>query len=500
MRWRELNPIALAVVVMGSCATRIGSNDAVSDGGGPHDAGPPAYKDRCQQPPLEPFPPPLRTFYVDGSNGDDSKDGLTQQTAWRTITRANQAVRPGDLVRVVGAFTGQAIQPTASGTLEHPIVFRGEGSPRASLQSPLNAVAIQIAGKAHVAVEGFAIAAATAPFDFVNTHHATMRDLHISVTGGSRLIDSSDNRFEANDWTTCGANCFFLSGNSHRNQWVGNHFGVSTSFSLIFQGADANPSTDNTVAFNVFENPLNGNLFVAGSATKTSVVCNVMRNAGTQLPGSDLPSAALLIANEDNVVFGNLFVSNRGEGFRLQSVGTTSTHDASRNLIHHNVFYDNGGPAVRVLRSAPNTNPANNHIENNIFWGNTTSDDSHWTVGDTRFQVVFDHFHTGELGFADGGTNGTLIRNNLIARSAETFNAGWLFIIGSGKTLQLGFSDAQTQYPTISGNVVADPRFWHAAGGQFMVQRDSPVRDRGHIEPNTVLSGAAPEPGRYELE
>lgn len=483
---------------MWSCTTKFAGKDPATEDGGPVDSGPPSYTDRCQRPPLEPFPSPLRTLYVDGSQGDDSKDGLSPQTAWRTLTHANQVVGAGDLIRVSGTFTGQAIRPAASGTSEHPIVFRGEGALRASLQSPLNGIAIQLSNLNHVAVEGFAISAATSLFDFVNTHHATLRDLHIADAGGGRVINSSDNRFEDNDWATCGTYCTFLNGNSDRNQWVGNHFGRSSSFSLVFQGGDGNPSTENVVSFNVIDNPLNGQLSLAGSTTKTSVVCNTIRNAGTQLPNGSLPSPALLIANEDNIVFGNVFASNRGEGFRLQSVG--STHEASRNAIRHNVFYDNGGPAVRVLRSAPKTNPANNLIENNIFWGNTTSDDFHWTVGATRFQVVFDHYHAGELGFADGGTNATLIRNNLIARSVETLDAGWLFIIGSGKTQQLGFADAQAKYPTISGNVVADPRFWNAAGGQFMLQSDSPVRDLGHIDPNTVFSGAAPEPGRYEFE
>src|SRR5947209_7192017 len=32
-----------------------------------------------------PAPPaPLRTFYVDGTGGDDAADGLTAQTAWKT--------------------------------------------------------------------------------------------------------------------------------------------------------------------------------------------------------------------------------------------------------------------------------------------------------------------------------------------------------------------------------------------------------------------------------
>ena len=42
----------------------------------------------------------LRNFYVSNLNGNDKYDGLTPQTAWKTLQRPDGDVRPGDCVNV----------------------------------------------------------------------------------------------------------------------------------------------------------------------------------------------------------------------------------------------------------------------------------------------------------------------------------------------------------------------------------------------------------------
>ncbi|OLB04220.1 MAG: hypothetical protein AUH14_11300 [Candidatus Rokubacteria bacterium 13_2_20CM_69_15_1] len=64
-----------------------------------------------------------RTLYVDAANGDDAFDGLSPNTAWRTLDQANQSVVAGDTVVLLGTFTGQRIAPNASGTAATPITF-----------------------------------------------------------------------------------------------------------------------------------------------------------------------------------------------------------------------------------------------------------------------------------------------------------------------------------------------------------------------------------------
>jgi len=41
------------------------------------------------------------TYYVDGTNGDNSNNGLTPATAWRTIAYANDMHSGGDTVYIM---------------------------------------------------------------------------------------------------------------------------------------------------------------------------------------------------------------------------------------------------------------------------------------------------------------------------------------------------------------------------------------------------------------
>src|SRR5438132_12182954 len=118
----------LALAAIAGCAGH-GATNATPDGGGEPDAGGPRWIDRCDE--LAPqyaapaIPgPPLRTLYVDGGAGDDSRSGLTATDAWRTLAKVNASVRAGDLVLISGAFTNDHVAPAASGTATDRIVYR----------------------------------------------------------------------------------------------------------------------------------------------------------------------------------------------------------------------------------------------------------------------------------------------------------------------------------------------------------------------------------------
>jgi Pel9A-like, right handed beta helix region len=66
---------------------------------------------------------PLRTFYVDPAGNDSAAGSATQP--WRTLQKAANTVRAGDLVSVrAGHYAGLYL--TTSGTATDPITFHGE--------------------------------------------------------------------------------------------------------------------------------------------------------------------------------------------------------------------------------------------------------------------------------------------------------------------------------------------------------------------------------------
>ena len=71
-------------------------------------------------------------YYVSSSSGDDANDGLSPETAWKTLNRANrmQFVAGSELLLKRGdTWTGESLQPVGDGTKENPILIcsYGEG-------------------------------------------------------------------------------------------------------------------------------------------------------------------------------------------------------------------------------------------------------------------------------------------------------------------------------------------------------------------------------------
>ncbi len=77
------------------------------------------------------------TFYVNGSTGSDSNDGLTPATAWKTISKVNASTfSPGVSILFAGGqtFSGAIVSPSA-GTPAAPITFGSYGGGQATISS-----------------------------------------------------------------------------------------------------------------------------------------------------------------------------------------------------------------------------------------------------------------------------------------------------------------------------------------------------------------------------
>ena len=76
------------------------------------------------------------TYHVDCGSGQDSNDGRSPSTAWRTITRANQPVYgPGDgiLLRRGCSWSGVGFKAKGNGSVDAPILLSDYGAPHLPL-------------------------------------------------------------------------------------------------------------------------------------------------------------------------------------------------------------------------------------------------------------------------------------------------------------------------------------------------------------------------------
>jgi len=103
--------------------------------------------------------PHVPTTYRLSPAGDDSADGRSEQTAWRTIRRACFAVAPGDTVRVAPGVYHHAISPLRGGVSDRRITFRKHGDGEAVIDSrEVSVPLVKLIGKHYITVDGFIFA------------------------------------------------------------------------------------------------------------------------------------------------------------------------------------------------------------------------------------------------------------------------------------------------------------------------------------------------------
>lgn len=94
------------------------------------------------------------TYFVDGSNGNDSANGLVN-SPWKTIAKANRTLKAGDTVIIKRGTYTESINPTNSGDAGNPITYTNHNSDNVLISGP-GANSVQI-GKNYIYIDGLNI-------------------------------------------------------------------------------------------------------------------------------------------------------------------------------------------------------------------------------------------------------------------------------------------------------------------------------------------------------
>ena len=293
---------------------------------------------------------PLRTFYVDPTGNDSAAGSITQP--WRTLQKAANTVRAGDLVIVrAGHYAGLYL--TTSGTATDPITFHGEPGAIVDTQNPTTQDGINLEGASYVIIEGFTVTGVPrAGIRSVVNHHVIIRNNTGDLNGRWGILTgfSDDILIENNVMSRSQAEHGIYVSNSgdrpviRRNVVFGNRANGIHMNGDVSQGGDGIISgalvEDNTIS----DNGLGGGSGINCDGVQSSVFRNNLlynnHASGISLYQIDAAQPA-----RDNQVLNNTIVMANDARWAI-NIQNASTGNVLRNNILFNQQSFRGSVAI----------------------------------------------------------------------------------------------------------------------------------------------------------
>lgn len=357
------------------------------------------------------------SYYVDGASiggpCSDANPG-TLEAPWCTVSRANEALAPGDTVYLrAGQYAGQTIEPARSGDSDEArITYAGYEGEIAILTQSVYCVRLQ--DRSYVSILDLRFVDCERNLylsgsSHVNVGHCSFDNPAGPVTwAGSRIYDRSQyNRIYRSTFSRYGmetdsggawddGSCVLDIGNDNEIDESDHNLVVDSTF---FHGGHhvlGVYSNDNVVRGNTFHNEewyachrdggLCGNRdVILNSSFPDANVRNVIEDnhiVFSGLPADNDSSSGLSLRTQHNIVRRNTFYYCDSAGVALSNDGG-NTNDASDNHIYGNVFFHNGYPLfdewdptksgmmlARWVDDAEHNAMLDVAIKNNVFFEN----------------------------------------------------------------------------------------------------------------------------------
>lgn len=413
-------------------------------------------------------------YYVSADTGSDTNDGLSVETAFRTIQTAADLTNPGDVVFIMdGTYTNafpwqDLLYISRSGEAGNPITYTN---------FPGHSPKLSFDGWHGIKVEG-----GVGYIDIIG----------LEVEGNNANID-------LNDALNQPAGC-----NDPNSDPDGFFNGNGIATDGRFQGKNHHITIRNCKVHDCAG--------VGISAIHTDYVtiedCEIYNNAWYAIYGTsgisfyqqwnfdDNPGVRNIVRN--NVVYNNrMFVPwiafceiTDGNGIiiddgRNTQSGSTNGLYTGRTLVENNVVYNNGGRGIHVFESE------GVDIRNNTVFNNGESEE----ISDGEITAIFvDDVH---------------VTNNIMyARTGERVNR----VIGTNITYDYNLVFNSGDYDELGTNSLIDddPLFTDLDNFDFTLAPTSPAIDAGDSDPSSYSStdilgtlrpvGSAPDIGAYEFD
>jgi parallel beta helix pectate lyase-like protein len=409
-----------------------------------------------------------------------------------------------------GTFTGQSIQPAASGTPAKPITFRSDRGQTAVLNGGSSGVAARLEGRSYIVLEGLRIQ--NVPGSAIQLgpdgHHNVVRGSYLTKSGNARVWGhaikieaSSDNLIERNQIIDIGderansGDSIYIVTRSHRNRILNNTV-RNGGHSLIGIGSQQSTamSSDNVIAGNTLSNVYTTPVILAYGSERTLVEYNTISDGARN--GINYPRPGIQIASSENVIRHNEVFNNAAAGIALLAYvyNATTAQDSIGNRIYHNVFYGNGTYALWISEKHART-VRDNLIANNIFFRN-----GGFPLDGHVYSIGIEHYQN-PTAWPVGSLNGNRLANNIVLRQPGTAGEPMVLRIRSdalGGNLTYTLTQLQATHSEATDNLEADPQFTDEAKRLFTLRPTSPAANRGLRIPGAD-QGSAPDIGAFRL-
>lgn len=341
-----------------------------------------------------------KTYYVDKHNGYDDNSGLSPETPWRTIQKANQSLKPGDTVYIMAGTYHQTIKPENSGEAGQPITYARYQNDEVIISDVT--MGVDLRNKHYVVIDGLTIRNTKywVYMRFQPSTHNTIKNCQMEkcTSGWAGIYMGGDVNKEGNSHhnkilnNTLKGKCrpnnlIQCSSGATYNLIQGNEFFYGPHAAVELEGRSY-PTHHNIIKDNVFHNYYHTALIVYTNAHHTLIEGNTILDSGEKHFQNDCGSEedrtaarryhrAIQLGGSYNIIRKNVLINNGS--FCLESKDDESSL-ARHNRIYHNTLYKNH----MALYSNCEGSVHQNILKNNIFYKNEDYEVHRYVTGSPK--------------------------------------------------------------------------------------------------------------------
>jgi hypothetical protein len=419
------------------------------------------------------------TYYVDGTSGQDTNPGLSEVTAWKTITKVNASrFSPGDQILFKrGCVWREQLTVPSSGSAGNPIIFGAYGTGNKPVISGANA------GAPASPVRNYCV--------FLQRNYAIIDGLELDYPANSDiLLSDADYNIVRNCTVKHAPNFGWKAGivlnHANHNLISGNtvqdcYHGIVLS---SYHAAQSDRNTDaNTISRNTITRIDGTGISVAsGSTTSYQLKGNIIEYNDVSLCSQTFDDTGGIVtsrAGTGNVIRYNKSYNNGRDPSTMRGTGIMIDENSNGEQVYYNIVYGNTSSGIST--SGDDTLIYNNVMYNNalgifLFCSGITRDSS----ANSRIK--------NNIIVANGSQSYAKVRSQAVASGGNVFDYNIYF--GSAKERPFSWDSggppaddhtwAQWQvHNPEAHSLVSDPLLVNATGGDFRLQSTSPAIDAG---------------------